>query len=53
MTHENPLAGKKAPEELLVDVDALIAAYYDLKPDPNVPGQRVLIRHVRTSRGLV
>ncbi len=41
MKQVSPLAGKKAPEELLVDVDALIAAYYDLKPDPNVPAQRV------------
>ncbi len=41
MTQVNALAGKKAPEELLVDVEALLDAYFDLKPDPNVPGQRV------------
>ncbi len=41
MAQANALAGKKAPESMLVDVDALIAAYYDLQPDPDVPGQRV------------
>ncbi|MFV0373384.1 phosphoglucomutase (alpha-D-glucose-1,6-bisphosphate-dependent) [Microbacterium sp.] len=34
-------AGHPAEESDLVDVDELIAAYYDLKPDPNVPAQRV------------
>ncbi len=41
MEQVSALAGKKAPESLLVDVDALIAAYYDLKPDPDIPIQRV------------
>ena len=34
-------AGKPAEPSLLVDVDRLIAAYYDIKPDPNVPAQQV------------
>ena len=34
-------AGKPAEPSLLVDVDRLIAAYYDTKPDPNVPAQQV------------
>jgi phosphoglucomutase len=37
----NPLAGKPAPQSLLVDVPALLAAYVDLRPDPKVPAQRV------------
>lgn len=36
------LAGKPAPLSLLVDVPRLIAAYYDERPDPAVPSQRVL-----------
>ena len=39
MTH--PLAGKPAPRSLLVDVPALISAYYTRRPDPAVPDQRV------------
>ncbi len=39
MTH--PLAGKPAPRELLVDVDALISAYYERSPDPERPEERV------------
>jgi len=35
------LAGKPAPASMLVDVDRLIAAYYDIHPDPNVPAQAV------------
>ena len=35
------LAGKKAPRELLVDVPPLLAAYYDTRPDPENPSQRV------------
>jgi len=30
----HPYAGKPAPKELLVDVDRLLAAFYDTKPDP-------------------
>ena len=37
----SPLAGKPAPQSLLVDVPALLAAYADLRPDPGVPAQRV------------
>ena len=35
------LAGKPAPREMLIDVDALVAAYYDAAPDPENPAQRV------------
>ena len=34
-------AGKPAEKSMLVDVDRLIAAYYDLHPDPSVPAQAV------------
>jgi phosphoglucomutase len=37
----NPLAGKPAPTSSLVDVAKLLAAYFDLQPDPSVPEQRV------------
>ncbi len=37
----SPLAGKPATAAQLVDVDKLIAAYYDVKPDPKNPAQRV------------
>lgn len=37
----SPLAGKPAPQVLLVDVPQLLAAYFDLTPDPTVPAQRV------------
>ncbi|KQW57395.1 phosphoglucomutase (alpha-D-glucose-1,6-bisphosphate-dependent) [Variovorax sp. Root411] len=37
----NPLAGKPAPIELLVNVPRLISAYYTGRPDPSVPSQRV------------
>jgi phosphoglucomutase len=37
----SPLAGKPAEPGLLVDVDKLVAAYYDRVPDPAVPEQRV------------
>ena len=35
------LAGKPAPASMLVDVDRLIGAYYDIHPDPNLPAQAV------------
>jgi phosphoglucomutase len=38
----NSLAGKPAPESLLVDVPRLISAYYRERPDPAVPAQRVV-----------
>jgi len=37
----SPLAGKAAPKSLLIDVSKLLAAYADLRPDANVPAQRV------------
>ena len=37
----SPLAGKPAPDSLLVDVAKLIAAYFDLRPDPQESHQRV------------
>ncbi len=46
MIHHNPCmpsprAGQPAQPEDLIDVDAVVAAYYDLTPDPGVPSQRV------------
>ncbi len=37
----DPLAGKPAPKSSLVDVAKLLAAYFDLRPDPAVSEQRV------------
>ena len=37
----HPLAGKPAPRDVLVDVDKLRKLYYDEKPDPANPQQRV------------
>ncbi len=37
----SPLAGKPAPNDQLIDVDKLVAAYYDKHPDPSVAAQRV------------
>ncbi|WP_430390062.1 phosphoglucomutase (alpha-D-glucose-1,6-bisphosphate-dependent) [Dyella sp. 20L07] len=37
----SPLAGKPAPESLLVDVARLRDAYIDLRPEAGVPAQRV------------
>ena len=37
----SPLAGKALPAAMLVDIQALLAAYVDLRPDPTVPSQRV------------
>ena len=37
----SPLAGKPAPESILVDLDKLLAAYADIRPDPMNPAQRV------------
>ena len=34
-------AGKPAEPSMLVDVDRLIGAYYDIKPDPAIPAQQV------------
>ncbi len=38
----NDRAGTQAKESDLVDIDALRRAYYDLKPDVNIPEQRVV-----------
>jgi len=37
----SPLAGKTAPKEALIDVDRLVAAYYDRRPDPANPREQV------------
>src|SRR5215470_10346529 len=37
----SPLAGKPADPSILIDVPALLAAYYTARPDPSVPAQRV------------
>ena len=38
----HPRAGRPALPEDLIDVDAVIGAYYDLKPDPSNPDQQVV-----------
>lgn len=38
---KHPLAGKKAPQSILVNVPRLIAAYYSNQPDPGEPSQLV------------
>jgi phosphoglucomutase len=38
---ESELAGKLAPDELLIDVHQLVSAYYDRHPDPADPAQGV------------
>ena len=40
--HGSPRAGQPALPEDLIDVDAVIGAYYDLKPDPSNPDQQVV-----------
>ena len=37
----SPLAGKPAPQSILVNVPRLVTAYYSNKPDPKVATQRV------------
>ena len=37
----SPLAGKPAPAEVLIDVDRLVAAYHDRRPDPSNPRELV------------
>jgi phosphoglucomutase len=37
----SPLAGKPAPKDMLIDLDALNRAYGDIRPDPDDPSQRV------------
>jgi len=38
----DPRAGQPAKPEDLIDVEAVVAAYYDVKPDPTNPMQRVV-----------
>jgi phosphoglucomutase len=38
----NPLAGKHAPRESLIDVADLCGRYYDESPDPHDPAERVV-----------
>ncbi|MEO8938398.1 MAG: phosphoglucomutase (alpha-D-glucose-1,6-bisphosphate-dependent) [Burkholderiaceae bacterium] len=42
MRTPSPLAGKLPPASLLVDVDRLLAAYQDDRPDPSDAAQRVV-----------
>jgi phosphoglucomutase len=37
----HPLAGKKPPRSLLIDVPKLVGDYYTLRPDPAEPSQRI------------
>jgi phosphoglucomutase len=37
----HPLAGKKAPKEILTNVPDLVTAYFAVRPDPAAPDQRV------------
>ena len=37
----NPRAGKPASKEELVDIPALISAYFSLKPDVSIPAERI------------
>jgi phosphoglucomutase len=38
---DNPKAGTRPTPDMLVDVDALVGAYYDERPDPSNEGQQV------------
>ena len=38
----NPAAGKPADSSILLDVPKLLAAYYEMRPDPSDPKQRVV-----------
>ena len=46
----HPRAGQPALPEDLIDVDAVLGAYYDLVPDPTNPDQQVVVRHLRPPR---
>ena len=37
----HPLAGQLAPSDILVDIDKLLASYFDRKPDPSIKAQQV------------
>ena len=51
-SHERarPRAGQPAEPADLVDVDALLRAYYELRPDPSDPGPAGRLRDVRPPR---
>ena len=38
----SPLAGQPADPSILINVPKLVTAYYTERPDPSVPGQRVV-----------
>jgi len=38
----SPLAGKPADPSILINVPRLVTAYYTGRPDPSIPGQRVV-----------
>ena len=42
MSDISPLAGKPAPTSILIDVDELVSDYYERRPDPSVPAERVV-----------
>jgi phosphoglucomutase len=37
----NPIAGKPVTPAMLVNVPRLVTAYYEIRPDPSIPAQRV------------
>ncbi|MBW6473347.1 MAG: phosphoglucomutase (alpha-D-glucose-1,6-bisphosphate-dependent) [Anaerolineaceae bacterium] len=37
----HPLAGKQAPQAVLVNIPRLVANYYQYQPDPQIPGQYI------------
>ena len=41
----HPLAGQKAPYEILINVPRLISAYYTHRPDPGIPATGWLSAH--------
>src|SRR5688572_19599518 len=41
MSTVSPLAGSLPDASMLIDVDGLLAAYHDVRPDPSEPTQRV------------
>jgi len=41
MTTVSPRAGRLPEPDMLIDVDALLGAYHDVRPDPEDPAQRV------------
>ena len=46
----SPRAGQPAEPTDLVNVAKLVTAYYELRPDPAEPAQRVAVRHLRPPR---